>query len=209
MKNAVKKGILSTPYQARQKAVSTPPAQFGTLLQANSEDEVNKTILISIAQAGQGKYGLYSVGVDLMLSGGLRLSEILNAKWFFVNSLGQVAVNGRKGSADKLVTPLYQKAFWLQSVGWRANPFTFVSRFSWYRFFVRQGVRMYEHGRKNSIVTHAPRKLQAHNLFEGGVELGAIKDIMGHRSESSTLFYSASRGVEGRYAQKSCQNEKE
>lgn len=52
---------------------------------------------------------------------------------------------------------------------------------------------MSEKGRKNNIVTHSARKLQAHNLFNGGVELSGIRDIMGHRSESSTLYYSSER----------------
>lgn len=195
MKNALKKGILSTPFQERRKAVSTPPAQFDTLLQSSEQDESNYNILRDIAQAGTAKYGVYSVGVDLMLSGGLRLSELLYPSAFFVNSFGQVVVHGRKGSADKLVTPLYQTQFWLGLRGWVANPFAFSSRWAWYRFFKHNGVSMSEQGRKNKIVTHSARKLQAHQLFNGGVELAGIRDIMGHRSESSTLYYGASRGV--------------
>lgn len=97
-------------------------------------------ILIWIAQQGINTFGMYSVGVDLMLSGGLRLSELLLADAFFVNQLGQVRIEGRKGSADKLVAPLYHRDWWLARVGWVANPFNFVSRWSWYRFFVRKGV---------------------------------------------------------------------
>ena len=195
MKNALKKGILLSPYQDRRKAVSAPPAQFGTLLQSSAQDETNYNILRGIALAGTAKYGVYSVGVDLMLSGGLRLSELLSAQAFFVNPLGQIVVPGRKGSADKLVSPLFQTQFWADKRGWVANPFTFVSRWAWYRFFVRNGVYMSEHGRKNKVVTHTARKLLAHQLFNGGIELSGIRDIMGHRAESSTLYYSASRGV--------------
>lgn len=193
MNNAIKKGITQTPYFRRPNSVSTPPAQFGTLLQSSEEDNLNRTILQEIAMGGMNKYGVYSVGVDLMLSGGLRLSELLAPNAFFVTPLGQVAVRGRKRSADKLVSPIYQRGFWLQSVGWRANPFNIVSRWSWYRFFKAQGVCMSEKGRKNNIVCHSARKLQAHNLFNGGVELSGIRDIMGHRSESSTLYYRSER----------------
>lgn len=195
MNNALKKGITQSPYFYGSKAVSNPSAQFGTLLQSSEQDQLNQKILQEIAMAGVDKFGVYSVGIDLMLSGGLRLSEILYPAAFFVTPLGQVAVHGRKKSADKLVSPIYQRSFWLQSQGWRANPFSITSRWSWYRFFKVQGVCMSEKGRKNKVVTHSARKLQAHNLFNGGVELAGIRDIMGHRSESSTLFYSASRGV--------------
>ena len=209
MKTNLKKGILSTPYRDRAKAVSNPPAQFGILLQEGEEDSITRNILTSIAIAGVNKFGVYSVGVDLMLSGGLRLSELLYPNAFFVNSLGQVVVHGSKGSADKLVSPLYQKAYWLQSVGWRANPFRIVSRFTWYRFLKSQGVCMHEKGRGNNIVTHAARKLQAHNLFNGGVEIERVRDIIGHRSINSTRYYSPSGGVEGRSPQKSCHHGKE
>ena len=195
MNNALKRGITQTPYFIRTKPVSNPSAQFGTLLQSSEQDLLNQKILQEIAAAGVNKFGVYSVGVDLMLSGGLRLSEILYPAAFFVTPLGQIAVHGRKKSADKLVSPIYQRGFWLQSQGWRANPFAFTSRWSWYRFFKAQGVCMSEKGRKNNIVTHSARKLQAHNLFNGGVELAGIRDIMGHRSESSTLYYRAERGV--------------
>lgn len=194
MNNAIKKGITQTPYFRRPNAVSTQPAQFGTLLQSSEEDQLNQNILQEIAMAGVDKFGVYSVGIDLMLSGGLRLSEILYPAAFFVTPLGQVAVHGRKKSADKLVSPIYQRAFWLKSQGWRANPFANTSRWAWYRFFKSQGVCMSEKGRKNNVVTHSARKLQAHNLFNGGVELSGIRDIMGHRSETSTLYYSSERG---------------
>ena len=193
MKNNLKKGIRSTSFLDRTKSVSNPPAQFGILLQESEQDHVNKSILESIAMAGVDKLGMYSVGVDLMLSGGLRLSELLSQNAFFVTPFGQVAIRGSKGSADKLVTPLYHKAYWLERVGWSANPFRIVSRFTWYRFLKAQGVCMHEKGRGNNIVTHAARKLQAHSLFNAGVELEGIRDIMGHRSASSTLFYGAKR----------------
>lgn len=194
MYKALNKGISSTPYFHRPNPVSTPPAQFGKLLQDSAVDQTTFNILRAIAQAGTAKYGVYSVGIDLMLSGGLRLSELLYPCCFFVTQLGQVVVQGRKGSADKLVSPLFQSQFWADKSGWVANPFTFVSRWAWYRFFLRNGVCMSEHGRKNKVVTHAARKLQAHQLFNGGVELAGIRDIMGHRSESSTLYYSSERG---------------
>lgn len=184
-----KKGILSSPYQRGKKAVSSPPAQFGTLLQRSEQDEKNYNILKDIAQAGTGKYGVYSVGVDLMLAGGLRLSEILSADRFFVTPLGQVLVKGRKGSADKLVTPLFRADFWAGSRGWVANPFNFSSRWSWYRFFRANGVVMSESGKEHKSVTHVPRKLLAHSLFVNGVELESVADVVGHRSSKSTEYY--------------------
>lgn len=190
-----KKGILSSPYQAGENTVSTPPAQFGTLLQRSEQDEINYNILKGIAQAGTEKYGAYSVGVDLMLSGGLRLSELLYPASFFVTPLGQVLVHGRKGSADKLVTPVFQSQYWAGLRGWVANPFCFSSRWSWYRFFRSQGVVLSECGKINKSVTHVPRKLLAHSLFSNGVELQSVADVVGHRATSSTEYYRPKGGI--------------
>lgn len=190
-----KKGILSSPYQAGSKSVSTPPAQFVTLLQGSEQDENNYNILKSIAQAGTAKYGVYAVGVDLMLAGGLRLSELLYPASFFVTSLGQVLIQGRKGSANKLVSPVFQSQYWAGSRGWVANPFTFSSRWSWYRFFRSQGVVLSESGKVNKSVTHVPRKLLAHSLFNNGVELQSVADVVGHRAISSTEYYRPKGGI--------------
>lgn len=190
-----KKGILSSPYQAGTKSVSTPPAQFGTLLQGSEQDEINYNILKGIAQAGTAKYGAYAVGVDLMLSGGLRLSELLLSRGFFVTPLGQVLVKGRKGSADKLVTPVFLTQYWTGMRGWVANPFSFSSRWSWYRFFRAQGVVLSENGKVNKSVTHVPRKLLAHSLFNNGVELQSVADVVGHRATSSTEYYRPKGGI--------------
>ena len=189
MKKGLTRGILSAPTKSATNSVPSHPAQNATLLQLSDDERMANDILKWIAQQGINRFGMYSVGVDLMLSGGLRLSELLLADTFFVNELGQVRIEGRKGSADKLVAPLYHRDWWLARVGWVANPFNFVSRWSWYRFFRAQGVYFHEDGKMYCSVTHAPRKLQAHNLANAGIELASIADVMGHRSQKSTEFY--------------------
>lgn len=189
-----KKGILSSPYQVGTKSVSTPTAQFGTLLQRSEQDEINYNILKGIAQAGTAKYGVYAVGIDLMLSGGLRMSELLFPAGFFVTPLGQVLVHGRKGSADKIVTPVFQAQYWEGLRGWVANPFAVTSRWTWYRFFRAQGVVMSERGKEHKSVTHVPRKLLAHSLFVNGVELQSVADVVGHRNLKSTEYYRPKQG---------------
>lgn len=175
------------------KAVSKPFAQSDTLLQVDRAEEATYNTLQFIAQAGINTFGIYSIGTDLMLSGGLRLSELLYPSMLFVNALGQVKINGTKGSAAKLVAPIYQRSYWLAHTGWIANPFSVVSRWSWYRFFKAQGVVMQEAGRGNNVVTHAARKLQAHSLFVAGVDIEQVSEIMGHKAVTSTAYYTPKR----------------
>lgn len=194
MKKGITRGVLSASVPRGTKSVSNPPAQNVKLLQTRSYEDTIRSTLRHIAQKGVNSYGVYAIGIDLMLSGGLRLSEIISAKVLFVNELGQVLVKGTKGSADKLVTPLYCVEYWNNYRGWVYNPCSMWSRWSWYRFFKKEGIVIHEDGKRNGTVTHVARKLQAHTLFNAGVEIESIADVMGHRSISSTEFYNPNSG---------------
>lgn len=171
------------------KSASNPSAQSARLLQNDSVEAAALKTLQRIASEGLSKWGHYALGVDLMLSGGLRVSELVSANVVLVNANGQVLFKGRKGSADRLVTPLYQRAYWLRLRGWVHNPCSVVSRFSWYRFLKAQGIVLHEVGHVHNSVTHAPRKLYAHQLFAAGVGSQSVADVVGHRSSRSTEYY--------------------
>lgn len=189
MARTLKKGILSTPYIQRANSVPTPPAQSATLLQVYNNEKVAYDTLVWIARQGWSRFGHYAIGCDLLLSGGLRISELISEKWLFVNAVGQVVIKGKKGSNDKLVTPLYCAEYWRGLRGWCLNPCNIVSRFSWYRFLKAQGVVLREKGKVNASVTHAARKLKAHEMFVNELEQGTIKEVIGHKSERSTTYY--------------------
>lgn len=168
---------------------STPSAQSAIVLQMGNIEIAALKTLQKIASEGMNRWGHYALGVDLMLSGGLRVSELVSADVVLVNANGQVLFKGRKGSADRLVTPLFQREYWLKLRGWVHNPCSVVSRFSWYRFLKAQGIVLHESGHIHNSVTHAARKLYAHQLFAAGVDGRSVADVVGHRSERSTEYY--------------------
>lgn len=187
------KGQIGRAYLARgiqsTKSVSTPSAQSAIVLQIDSVEMSALKTLQRIASEGLSRWGHYALGVDLMLSGGLRVSELVSTDVVLVNANGQVLFKGRKGSADRLVTPLYQREYWLRLRGWVHNPCSVVSRFSWYRFLKAQGIVLHENGHIHNSVTHAPRKLYAHQLFVAGCDGRSVADVVGHRSARSTEYY--------------------
>lgn len=187
------KGQIGRAYLARgiqgTKSVSTPTAQSAIVLQKNNVEVAALKTLQTIASEGMSKWGHYALGVDLMLSGGLRVSELVSCSMVLVNANGQVLFKGCKGSADRLVTPLYNRVYWLRLRGWVHNPCSVVSRFSWYRFLRAQGIVLHEHGHVHNSVTHAARKLYAHQLFMAGVDGRSVADVVGHRSARSTEYY--------------------
>lgn len=187
------RGQIGRAYLARgiqgTKSVSTPSAQSAIVLQIGSVEVAALRTLQKIASEGMNRWGHYALGVDLMLSGGLRVSELVTADLVLVNANGQVLFKGRKGSADRLVTPLYQREYWLRLRGWVHNPCNVVSRFSWYRFLKAQGIVLHENGHVHNSVTHVARKLYAHQLFVAGVDGRSVADVVGHRSTRSVEFY--------------------
>lgn len=189
MKTTLKKGILSSSYRQDMKAVSNPTAQFGILLQPTENEQRQYNILIYIAKEGYKKFGHYSIGVDLLLSGGLRISELISEPTIFVTTTHQIIIKGRKGSNDKIITPLYNVDYWQNYQGWVHNPCYIVSRFSWYRFLKNQGIQLYEKGKKNASVTHVPRKLKAHELYTNNINESTIQNVIGHKNVNSTKYY--------------------
>lgn len=189
MKTNLKKGLLSTHVISRTKSVSTPTAQSATLLQNWQKESVLLKQLVWIAQQGYTRFGHYAVGVDLLLSGGLRISELIEPQYIFVTATNQIIIKGKKGSSDKIVSPIYCAEYWKSYHGWVLNPCNIVSRFSWYRFLKSQGVVLHENGKVNASVTHAARKLRAHELFVNEIEQETIKDVIGHRNNRSTNYY--------------------
>lgn len=188
-----KRGLLSTPLEHRTNSVSNPSAQSVTLLQPTAHEIQTYNTLIDIAKNGLTRFGHYAIGVDLMLSGGLRVSELIDPKMLFVNKTGQIYIQGKKGSANKLVSSLYQREYWSKLSGWVANPCAIVSRFSWYRFLKSQGVYLEEKGKINMSVTHVPRKLKAFELFEGGFGVEQVAEVVGHKNVNSTNYYKPTR----------------
>lgn len=188
-----KRGLLSTPLERGTNSVSNLPAQSVTLLQPTEHELHTYNTLIDIAKNGRNKFGHYAIGVDLMLSGGLRVSELIDAKMVFVNKAGQIYIKGKKGSANKLVSSLYQREYWAKFSGWVVNPCSIVSRFSWYRFLKSQGVYLAEKGKVNMSVTHVPRKLKAFELFEGGFDVEQVAEVVGHKNVNSTNYYNPTR----------------
>lgn len=189
MKSAQMGRRLLTPPKVNNKSVSSPPAQSARVLQMGSVEETALKTLQEIAEQGLGRWGHYALGVDLLLSGGLRVTELVACPMVLVNANGQVLFKGRKGSADRLITPLYQRGYWLGLRGWVANPCAIVSRFAWYRFLKARGVVLHEKGHRHCSVTHAPRKLLAHQLFIEGVGSRSVADVVGHRSAKSAEWY--------------------
>jgi site-specific recombinase XerC len=132
---------------------------------------------------------LERVAIDLMLSAGLRVSEILAQQSLRVNVLGQIFVFGSKGSDSKLVTPLYFKKFWLSRSGSHVSPFIHISRFSLYRYLRANDISLRHGAGKNMSVTHSMRHLHVYLLEIMSLSEIQMSEVIGHKSLRSLKFY--------------------
>lgn len=171
------------------ESVSKPCAQFAELCQHNTNLDAELSNILDIIVSGSDSRILERILCDLMLSGGLRVSEVLDLADLKVNVLGQVFIFGRKGSDSKLVTPIYFKNYWLKKIPVCSNPFKHISRFSFYKWLKSQGVGIHHGNKINNSVTHAMRHLHVYLMELMELEPKQMSEIIGHKSNRSLKYY--------------------
>jgi integrase len=127
--------------------------------------------------------------VDLMLSGGLRVSEALNQSQFKINYLGQVYINGLKGSNNKLVTPLFFRDWWLSNAPIVFNPFINYSRFCVHRLFVANSLIIVNSGQSKNSTTHSLRHLNVTLMQLMELPKEELSRLIGHKSLTAINYY--------------------
>lgn len=164
-------------------------AQTATLCQPNDAYMLLLNHLLHVITSSTQQFKMERILCDLMLSGGLRISEALNPSNLKVSFLGQVFVNGSKGSESKLVTPLYFKSFWSNRAGTLANPFMHISRFSFHKWLVSNDIFI-AHGKsqKNST-THAMRHLHVYLMEIMEMDQDQIRKVLGHKGTTAIKYY--------------------
>lgn len=127
--------------------------------------------------------------VDLILSNGLRVSEVLGIRQKDIVNDRTVRIQGKKGSKDRVCMLLYSDG--LDSLKSDSEDLVFdgLSRYYVYRFFKRLGIIFAIPGQQKNAVTHAGRHVRIQTLAQAGVELNTIKEYIGHKSVRSTMHY--------------------
>jgi len=171
------------------KSVPKPSAQFAELCKPNNELQEGLNNILDLIVNGNESRLKERMLCDLMLSGGLRVSEVLDLAELKVNVLGQVFIFGRKGSESKLVTPIYYRNFWVKKVPKCTNPFQHISRFSFYKYLKSQNITIRHNNKQNASVTHAMRHLHVYLMELMNLEHDQMSEIIGHKSNRSLKYY--------------------
>lgn len=169
--------------------VSNPTAQTITLCQPQEQLEKPLNALLYEITLDTLEFRAERILCDLLLSGGLRVSEVLGSGYLKVNRLGQIYIRGLKGSSDKLVTPIFFANEFKQGLLSQYNIFEHVSRFSFHKWLVKRAIFI-EHGKgKKRSTTHTMRHLHVYLMELMSLDSSVIGEVLGHKGKKSIEYY--------------------
>lgn len=147
-------------------------------------------IIVEVVKRVEREKGLAeALVVDLMLTNGCRISEVLRVRSEDILSEHRVFVRGLKHSADRVCT---------LSCVWPINKlhcavsnlyYGRYNRYYFYRLFIEYGIYGKVKGNKKQAVTHFPRHVYTSSLASCGCPTEVIQKEIGHKSRKSTEHY--------------------
>jgi integrase len=171
------------------KSEMKPSAQSAILCDVNDSDKLESERLWNVIHANSNIDTTLKAIIEVMLLGGLRVSEVLNIKWQNISNTGQIKYKSSKGSYDGFIYPVLYRSFWINC---KLNRFVFPSsynRFFLYREFKKIGISSENRFGTKNAVTHLFRKLKATDIFNIENDIDDVKEVLRHKNINSTKFY--------------------
>ncbi len=182
--------ILNTDIDTlRKKPVPSPSAQTTTLLQLQEQESIVMSSIRSYRFQLLRDDPLLWYIIELQLSGGLRISEVLGLSCKDISFSGHVSIKGSKGSYGKIIYVVDSLEYLLRCKNNSLNPFEGYSRFYVYRQFKKLGIELQLNGKKKNAVTHAIRHVVAREEKNAGFSKKQTQRHLGHRNSKSTDHY--------------------
>lgn len=186
----MKKKITSlTQEQLSVKSLSKLPAQNAILCEPGvSRESALYASIIAIINDNRIPFDIRLL-IDLMLSGGLRVSEVISLRGIDVRLDGKLVVFQSKNNQYVVIRSINFNAFWL-AYG-RGNFFRFAvySRFSIYRIFKKLGISAEFENMSKSSVCHLPRHLVGALVYQSTNSIEEVKKELSHKNQHSSKSY--------------------
>lgn len=173
----------------RINSANNTPTQITTLCEQAATAFAGMMIVEVVKRVEKEKGLAEALVVDLMLTNGCRISEVLRIRPEDILSEHRVLVRGLKHSADRICS---------LSCSWSLNKlkcaesdlyFGRYNRYYFYRLFKEYGIYGKVKGNKKQAVTHFPRHVLASSLASCGCSPEVIQKEIGHKSRKSTEHY--------------------
>jgi len=133
--------------------------------------------------------GIYYYFGIIQLSGGLRVSEVLNIKAHDLIPYQTIFIKGLKGSQSKRVYVPECEYFIRKCLRSNLEPFKGISRFMVYRLYKRLGFVILKGNGTRNAVTHSIRKQAIKELHASTRNIKDTASAIGHKSSKSTEYY--------------------
>ncbi len=170
-------------------AVLNPTAQTNKLCAVNKvQDSFGSSILSKIERLRHRDLVLFCIAT-LQLSGGLRISEVLNIMPSDITSIGHVVVKGSKGSSDRIIHAGNATTYLLRCRLNSTIPFYGYNRFFVYREYKKLGIEYQSANSKKKSVTHAFRQVMVESNRTEKVDSELISKQLGHKNEKNIKYY--------------------
>ena len=175
--------------QARTKSVPNPSAQIAKVYGAS--EEVSKEIdrLLSSKESIKARSCELWYIIELLISSGARISEVLSISPVDIMRNGNVRVRGKKGSSDRIVVTRDSMDYMLRCRSVGKYPFQDWDRFRCYREFKLLGIGMRFPGKEKQSVTHFFRHAYNRMMKKEGIEQELRSSELGHKSRSNIKHY--------------------
>jgi site-specific recombinase XerD len=130
-----------------------------------------------------------SLAIDLLLSGGIRISELLQIRYNDITALGQVRIHALKGSSDRLISSMYHAEMLIKYRHLNGFLFEGYSRWYFHRLFVKLGFYQLNNGSNKRVTTHIFRHHLVTDLQNQFNQIELTQSTIGHKRQSSTEWY--------------------
>lgn len=171
------------------KSVPTPTAQTTTMSQEVNPMFADKIKIASDYLADPKNYIIDKIVIQLLLTNGLRISEVLNITNSDIATDGSILIHSKKGSNIRYVSA-GRFSDWIGK-----NPIYFCSqlknfnRFYYYRLFKKIGLAQVLGNNRNASVTHLFRYAFIDKINSMTKNINDTALIVGHKNSKNTLRY--------------------
>lgn len=173
----------------RFKPVSKPSAQTIKLCETGEDLESLLKGVLAKRDYILKEHKLLWYIIELQLSGGLRIAEVLSIMPGQILPTGHVLIKGKKGSSSRIVYTSDARGYLVRCRNNSVLPFMDYDRYWVYREYKKLGIGTKFKGKGNASVTHFFRQLNARLQQMSDVELENIGTFLGHKSQQSTQYY--------------------
>ena len=141
------------------KTASIPPAQITTVCETDKrlETEVS-SLLLKLGQAFKHSQILGHI-LDIQISGGCRISEVLQIKPKDITPTGSILIQSAKKGNQRIITTSKSSEFLLMCRRLNIQPFFDRDRFWVYREYKKLGIIFISKTSSKMSITHAPRHI--------------------------------------------------